>query len=39
MANKIVITSGVCSKCGHPQSTHEGNIGCTECGCDSIGSY
>jgi len=39
MADITIVASGVCKLCGHPQKTHEGNSGCTECGCIAIGSY
>jgi hypothetical protein len=49
MGNIKILVGGKCSKCGHPQQTHEANTGCsypmpemgegTACGCDSIGSY
>jgi hypothetical protein len=49
MADLTIHVGGKCSKCGHPQQTHEENNGCTYpmpetgegtvCLCDSIGSY
>ena len=39
MSDIKIVASGVCKKCDHPQSTHEDNAGCSECDCDSIGSY
>ena len=36
-----IVASGICEKCGHKQSSHEGNSICDEEGCDctQIGSY
>ena len=45
MADITIVASGVCKKCGHPQPSHEDNMGCTypdgdePCGCIAIGSY
>ena len=45
MADITVVASGVCKLCGHPQPSHEDNMGCTypdgdePCGCIAIGSY
>jgi hypothetical protein len=50
MGSIKILVGGKCSKCGHPQQTHEENKGCTypmpltgnesvPCNCDSIGSY
>jgi len=39
MTDIKIVASGVCKKCGHGQPSHEENIGCSECDCDSIGSY
>ena len=41
MTHINIVASGVCEKCGHKQSSHEGNNVCDEEGCDctQIGSY
>ena len=41
MVDINIVASGVCKNCGHSQTYHEGNDGCTaeDCACESIGSY